>query len=82
MKPTAHQLATAALAASGDGTLVRHLNGLWMIPGEAMAIPPTPGRYATTATVLAMHRKGMVTMTKTSGNALGKFATEVKLSQP
>lgn len=79
--PTATQKAAAALAAEGTGVLARRHGGFWMIPGEPTAHTyPDAGRYALTPTIRAMIRKGMVTVTKTSGNGLGQYAIEVTLS--
>jgi hypothetical protein len=79
--PTPAQAEAMLMAQQGGtDTLNRHCGGEWAAPNALLRGNGVPAEFATTATVRAMIRKGLVTVTKTSRNRLGEFPIEVKLT--
>jgi hypothetical protein len=79
--PTPAQAEAMLMAQEGGtDTLNRHRGGEWAAPNALLRGNGVPAEFATTATVLCLIRKGLVTVTKTSRNPLGEFPIEVKLT--
>lgn len=79
--PTVAQAEAMLMAQeSGTDTLNRHQGGLWAPPTALLDGTGQPVEHCGTPTVLAMIRKGLVTVTATSRNRLGEFPTQVKLT--